>query len=120
MNTVEYCLGNATVASAEDGFSIRESLERGNKPVLQYDLDLLYVECQYCGKPVIWEKGKTSLLLRGSGIDTSLLDAECMILSEGCPQCRPGTSLFHLYVVRVASFTAQDALLFSADIRGNA
>ena len=119
-SNVEYCLGNVTVASAEDGFSIRENLDCGTKPVMHYDLDLIYVECQYCGKPVIWEKGKTSLLLRASGIDTNLLDAECMILSEGCPQCRPGMALFHLHVVRVTSFTPQDALLLSSENRGNA
>lgn len=118
MNNVEYCLGNVTVASAEDGFSIRENLD-SRKPVIGYDLDLIYVECRFCGKPVLWERGKTSVLLRASGIDTSLLDAECLILSDGCPNCRPGRSPFHLHVVRVTSLTPQDALLLS-DFRGNA
>jgi hypothetical protein len=112
MNNVEYCLGTALAAAAGDGFSIRENLE-GRHPVVGYDLDLIYVECRFCGNPVLWEKGKTSLLLRASGIDTSLLDAECLILSEGCPQCRPGVSPLHLHVVRVTSITPQDALLLS-------
>lgn len=118
MNSVAYCLGNVTVASAEDGFSIRENLDI-HKPVIEYDLDLIYVECRFCGKPVLWERGNTSVLLRASGIDTSLLDAECLILSDGCPNCRPGRSPFHLHVVRVTSLTPQDALLLS-DFRGNA
>lgn len=113
MNTVEYCLGNVTVALAEDGFSISENLAR-QKPVIGYDLDLIYVECRLCGNPVLWENGKTSLLLRASGIDTTILDAECLILSEGCPHCRPGDSPFNLHVVRVTSLTPQDALLLSA------
>jgi len=120
MNIAEYRLGNATVASAEDGFSIMESPDRGNKPGMQYDLDLTYVECMYCGRPVMWGKGKTSQLLRSSGFDTSLLDAECMILSEGCSQCKPETPLFHLHMVRVTSFSPQDAILLSADSKGHA
>ena len=113
MNNVEYCLGNATVAAAEDGFSIRENLESRHPVIVGYDLDLIYVECRFCGNPVLWEKGKTSLLLRASGIDTSLLNAECLILSEGCPQCRPGVSPLTLQVVRVTSITPQDTLLLS-------
>ena len=111
MNSAEYYLGNAKLAS-EDGFTIRENLE-GRKPAIGYDLDLLYVECRFCGNPVLWEKGKTSLLLRASGIDTTLLNAECLILSEGCPQCRPGVSPLNLQVVRVTSITPQDTLLLS-------
>ena len=49
---IEYCLGNALVAQAEDGFTIRENLESRQRPV-GYDLDLLYVECRFCGKPVL-------------------------------------------------------------------
>lgn len=111
MNSAEYYLGNAKLA-AEDGFTIRENLE-GRKPAIGYDLDLIYVECRFCGNPVLWERGKTSLLLRASGIDITLLDAECMILSEGCPQCRPSGSPFHMHVVRVTSLTPHDALLLS-------
>ena len=110
MNFVEYSLGNATVTATEDGYSIRETLD-GSCPVFGYDLDLMYVECRFCGSPVLWEQGKTSLLLRASGIDTSLLDAECLILSEGCPQCMPGVSPLMLHVARVTSATPQELLL---------
>lgn len=118
MRGIEYCLGNASVAAAEDGFIIRENLRYPAQPVC-YDLDLLYVECRQCGKPVLWEKGKTSLLLHASGIDVTLLDSACMLLADGCPHCRPETSLFHLQVVRVAALSPQDILLLSAQ-RGNA
>ena len=118
MHNIEFCLGNALVAQAEDGFSIKENLGSRKRPV-GYDLDLLYVECRFCGKPVLWEKGKTSMLVQASGIDTAQLDAECMILSEGCPNCKPETPLFHLQVVRVAALSPQDVLLLS-DHRGNA
>ena len=123
MNSVAYRLGNALVAQAEDGFSTQEGLEcpaNTAAPVLAgYDLDLLYVECCFCGKPVLWDKGKTSLLVQASGIDTSLLDEECMILSEGCPNCRPETPFFQLRVVRVAALSPHDLMLF-AENRGSA
>ena len=118
MNTIEFRLGKALVAQVEDGFSIRETLE-SNPRVTGYDLDLLYVECRFCGKPVLWEKGKTSLLVKASGIDVTLLDSECMILSDGCPFCRPDTPLFHLHVVRVTALSPQDIMLLS-DHKGNA
>lgn len=112
MNTIEYRLGNALVSQAEDGFSIKEGLENRRR-IVGYDLDLLYVECRLCGKPVLWDKGKTSMLVHASGIDVTLLDSECMILSEGCPACRPQTPLFHMQVVRVAALTLQDFMLLS-------
>jgi hypothetical protein len=115
MNSVAYRLGNALVALAEDGFVLREGLENQAQPASQeskgYDLDLLYVECRFCGKPVLWEKGKTSLLVRSSGIDISLLDEECMIISEGCPNCRPGLPFFQLQLVRVAVLSPHDIML---------
>ena len=117
MNSAEYYLGNAKLAS-EDGFTIRENLE-GRKPAIGYDLDLLYVECRFCGNPVLWEKGKTSLLVTASGLDTSALDEECMILSDGCPNCRPETGQFHLHMVRVTSLSPQDVLIL-ADSKGSA
>ena len=114
----EFCLGNAMVARAEDGFAVRENLDSPKCPV-GYDLDLLYVECRYCGKPVLWERGQTSVLVNASGIDTTLLDAECLILSDGCPQCRPESALFHLQMVRVTALSPQDILLL-ADTKGSA
>lgn len=118
MSIFEYRLDNVMVASGQDGFAIRENLE-SRKPAMGYDLDLIYVECRLCGKPVLWGKGKTSLLLNASGVDTSMLDADCLLLSEGCPCCHPGGSPFHLQVARVTSVTPQDILLLS-NHKGNA
>lgn len=110
MNTIEYYLGNAMVVLADDGFSIKENLDKSN-PSVGYDLDLLYVECRNCGNPVLWRHGKTSMLVNASGIDTNLLDEECLILSEGCSRCRPQAPAFHLQVVRVAALSPQDIML---------
>ena len=115
---IEYCLGKATVALTHDSVAIRENPASGVKPS-GYDLDLLYVECRMCGNPVLWEKGKTSLLITASGMDTNALDEECMLLSDGCPNCRPGTGQFHLQMVRVTALTPHDVLIL-ADSKGSA
>ncbi len=84
-----------------------------------YDLDLLYVECRYCGKPVVWEQGKTRSLVKAAGIDDAVFDARCLLLSDGCPLCRPGEAHFYLHVVRLAAFSAPDLLLLG-ESRGHA
>lgn len=115
---IEFRLGKAMVALAHDSVTILENPEKAVRPS-GYDLDLLYVECRMCGNPVLWEKGKTSLLVTASGMDTSALDEECMLLSDGCPNCRPETGQFHLQVVRVTSLAPQDVLIL-ADSKGSA
>ena len=120
MNSVAYRLGNALVAQADNGVSIKDGHTNPAVPVFTgYDLDLLYVECCLCGKPVLWDKGKTRLLIQSSGIDSSILNEECMILSEGCSNCRPETPFFQLQVVRVAALSPHDLMLL-AENRGNA
>ncbi|MDR2668539.1 MAG: hypothetical protein LBC14_01135 [Desulfovibrio sp.] len=75
-----------------------------------YDPEMLYVECHVCGKPVLWETGKTTELLLSAGVDVSKLDERCLILSEGCPACSPGNhSGFTLAVVRIAGLTPEEA-----------
>ncbi|MDR2161807.1 MAG: hypothetical protein LBO77_06695 [Desulfovibrio sp.] len=75
-----------------------------------YDPELLYVECRLCGKPVLWEPGKTTELLLAAGVDISRLDERCLILSEGCPTCRPHENHgFTLAVVRIAGLTPEEA-----------
>ena len=115
---IDYRLGKALFSQADNSISIRRDLNSGTRHP-GYDLDLLYVECRFCGKPVLWEHGKTSLLLHASGIDTSQLDAECMILSDGCPACQPVSPAFQLHVVRVAAFSSQDLMLIQ-DNKGSA
>ena len=85
----------------------RDTRRRGSSP---YDPELLYVECRVCGKPVLWEQGKTTELLRGAGVDTHALDERCLIVSEGCPTCRPNENEgFTLAVVRIAGLTPEEA-----------
>ena len=81
---------------------------------LPYDPELLYVECQSCGKPVLWEQGKTTELLLAAGVDVSKLDERCMILSEGCPSCSPSSGDgYTLAVVRIAGLTPEEAVYMS-------
>lgn len=115
----EFFLGKAMVIQGENSFSFSEELHSRDRSRIAYDLDLLYVECRLCGNPVLWDQGKTSHLIHSSGIDTTLLDSECLILSEGCPKCKPDAGTYHLQVVRVAALSAQDILLLSAQ-KGNA
>lgn len=82
--------------------------------VSPYDPELLYVECQTCGKPVLWEQGKTTELLLAAGVDVSKLDERCMILSEGCPACSPSVrDGYTLAVVRLAGLTPEEAVYMS-------
>ncbi len=81
-------------------------------PGLGYDLELLYVECHKCGRPVLWDTGKTTRLLKAAGVDLHTIDERCMILSDGCPVCSPNSKQgFPLTVVRVAGLTPEEAVL---------
>lgn len=98
------------------GYS-KEGLAEGSHSVaevrngLLYDPELLYVECQVCGKPVLWESGRTTELLLAAGVDVSKLDERCMIVSEGCPACLPFTKDgYTLSVVRIAGLTPEEAV----------
>ena len=76
-----------------------------------YDPELLYVECQMCGKPVLWEPGKTTELLLAAGMDVSKLDERCMIVSAGCPACVSyAVEGYTLAVVRLAGLTPEEAI----------
>ena len=54
-----------------------------------YDPELMIVECAHCGRPVLWEPGRSTEVLAGVGIDPLELDAHCLLLTDGCPHCRP-------------------------------
>jgi hypothetical protein len=54
-----------------------------------YDPELMIVECAHCGRPVLWEPGRSTAVLAGVGIDPLELDARCLLLTDGCPSCRP-------------------------------
>ena len=71
-------------------------------PLLKgYDPELLYVECQRCGRPVLWEPGRTTKVLNRAGVETALLDNHCLIMSNGCPGCSPGQDYYDTKVVRL-------------------
>ena len=67
-----------------------------------FDPDLLYVECGQCGLPILWQPGQTARILAQAGIDTAALDERCLLVSQGCPACRPDESEFTTQVVRLA------------------
>lgn len=76
-----------------------------------YDPEMLYVECHACGKPILWEKGKTTELLLAAAVDLETLDERCMIVSERCPACSPyEMEGYALTVVRIAGLTPEEAL----------
>ncbi len=66
-----------------------------------YDPELMYVECSRCGRPVLWEPGRTTEVLNRSGIELTRLDDRCLILSHGCPACTRGEIFFDTKVVRL-------------------
>lgn len=73
----------------------KRALVAGVTPQMQpYDLELLFVQCGICGRPVIWEEGRITTLLLSMGIDPLELDAYCMIMTHGCTFCRPGQEHF--------------------------
>ena len=79
-----------------------------------YDPEMLYVECHLCGKPVLWEPGKTTELLLEAGVDLQALDERCLIVSDGCPMCCPHEERgFTMAVVRVAGLSPEEAALMS-------
>lgn len=80
----------------------------------EYDPEMIYVECRICGRPVLWEPGHTTALLSQAGVDFSTLDERCLLLSEGCPVCRPEEEYgFSIAVVRIAGLTAEESVYMS-------
>lgn len=69
--------------------------------IRKFDPELLYVECSQCGHPVLWKHGMTSKLLKLAKIDAASLDERCVIMSEGCPVCKPGVTSFTTQVIRL-------------------
>ena len=83
-----------------------------------YDPELMIVECAHCGSPVLWESGRSTAVLAGVGVDPLELDAHCLLLTDGCPQCRPRQEGgFSVQVFRLA---AEQGGAFSARSAGNA
>ena len=77
---------------------MRFSIERSHPPHIStmfaplargYDPELMMVECARCGRPVLWEPGRSTQVLEGVGIDPLEIDAHCLLMTDGCPYCRP-------------------------------
>ena len=73
-----------------------------------YDPELLYVECRSCGRPVVWEPGKTTLLLQQAEVSLQSLDSSCLLLADNCPTCRPDLLAVKLQVVRLSVALDED------------
>lgn len=72
-----------------------------NLPDPGYDPEMLFVECSRCGNPIVWERGRTTEILAGAGIDPLELDSHCLLVTDGCPQCTRGGA-YHVQIFRVA------------------
>lgn len=68
-----------------------------NKP---FDPTLLYAECRRCGSPVLGV-GNPSEVLLWLGVPLDLLDADCLLLYDGCPNCSPGQTGYESNLVRL-------------------
>ena len=107
--------GHGFSYSIEDGRVTVDNHDPSGATTRPYDPDLLYVECRVCGKPVVWEAGKTGSLIAASGIDSSLFDEHCLLLADGCPHCRPDGVHFNLHLVRLATLSSPDVLLMARE-----
>lgn len=65
----------------------------------RFDVSLLYAECARCHKPVLLrDTGETLLWM---GIPPDVLDADCLLLYDGCPNCAPGKPAYKSRFVRL-------------------
>ena len=83
-----------------------------------YDPELMMVECAHCGRPVLWEPGRSTAVLASVGIDPLELDAYCLLLTDGCPHCRPHRQ--GGFSVQVFRLTPEHGGSFGAKSSGNA
>ncbi|MGE4297763.1 MAG: hypothetical protein AB7E47_07010 [Desulfovibrionaceae bacterium] len=80
-----------------------------------HDPEMLYVECGRCGRPVLWEAGRTTAMLARSGVEMDLLDDHCLIVSAGCPACMPDQNHFETRVVRLRETLLTNPLIFGGE-----
>ena len=83
-----------------------------------YDPELMIVECVRCGRPVLWESGRSTAVLAGVGVDPLELDAHCLLLTDGCPFCRPRQE--EGFSVQVFRLTPERGGAFGVKAAGNA
>lgn len=78
-------------------FSLPSPLPR--RPI---DPELLFVECGRCGAPVLWDPGRATRLLAQAGVDPLELDSSCLLMTDGCPFCRP-SGQYTVQIYRVSN-----------------
>ena len=83
-----------------------------------YDPELMMVECARCGRPVLWEPGRSTAVLASVGIDPLELDAHCLLLTDGCAHCRPRQK--EGFSVQVFRLTPELGGVFGLKSAGNA
>ena len=66
---------------------------------VRFDPSLLYAECSRCKAPVLWKANPSEELL-WMGIPAGSLDADCLLLYEGCPNCSPGEKAYEARFIR--------------------
>lgn len=74
----------------------------------RFDPSLLYGECRRCGAPALWTSNPSEDLL-WMGIPPESLDADCLLLYDGCPNCSPGEPLHEASFVRLNTRTGAGA-----------
>lgn len=75
-----------------------------------HDPELMFVECVRCGRPVMWEHGRATQELRDAGVRSADLDDHCMIVTDGCAQCRPENGAYRVKVIRISGIEQRDPL----------
>lgn len=93
--------------------------EEKRVPARPMDPELLYVECERCGRPILWERGRTTEVLEQAGVDFSGVDENCYISSAGCPRCMPEELVYETRLVRLNGMIGLDNLSRMVG-RGNA
>ncbi|HEU6437721.1 MAG TPA: hypothetical protein VE028_09735 [Nitratidesulfovibrio sp.] len=84
-----------------------------------YDPELMFVECARCGRPVMWEHGRATVVLHGVGVKAADIDEHCMIVTDGCAHCHPEEDEYRLKVIRISEIVYRD-LLRDGEALGNA
>ncbi|MDR1124788.1 MAG: hypothetical protein LBM64_01830 [Deltaproteobacteria bacterium] len=111
---------NEFIAKLSQALSLSPLLDAPKDGRKNYDPELLYVECRHCGKPIVWEAGRTTALLLRSRVRPEFVDEHCLILSDGCRECMPQADGYPLSIVRLAGVNPQDLLLLHHKPGGNA
>lgn len=85
----------------------REDAVHEHGSLAPFDPEMLYVECEKCGSPVIWGEGRAAHILAEAGIDPLELDSFCILLTDGCPVC----GLRNEYSVRILRSSIRPGLM---------